>query len=155
MVNFWIKPNKKTFIFYINFLPVNKKFLIIFLFFTAHLDVVNAAEVYINNDLEKQSEGRVLEIDHIVSKDAPKSKFRLTLYPEEIKPLAAGSITHFNVSRVFPTHKVKYEIECLAKEEKVEITLAQIHADSMGPLCKLKKFGHWSKRSGLKWLEVR
>ena len=94
----------------------------------------------------KQSEGTILEIDNILAIDVPKSKFRLTLYPGELKPLAAGSVLHFTVSRVFPTHKIKYDVECIEKNIKLDITLSQIHANQMGPACTLKKFGHWSKK---------
>ena len=150
MINFCNLKKYQT-----NILNFKVKTIIILIFSIFLCTSAQAAEVFIQNDLEKQSEGRVLEVDHIVSKDAPKSKFRLTLYPEELKPLAAGSITHFIVSRVFPTHKVKYEIECSAVDEKIEISFTQIHGNKMGPYCKLKKFGHWSKRSGLKWLEIK
>lgn len=113
-----------------------------------------AAEVSILNNLEKQEEGTKLEVDNIHAYGIPKSKFKLTLYPGELKPLAAGSVTHFTVSRIFPTHKLKYDVECIPNEVKVEITLSKIHENKMGEECKLMRFGHWSKRSGLKWNEL-
>lgn len=115
---------------------------------------VCATEVSIHNDLDKQIEGKMLEVDHIVIDDIPKSKFRLTIYPEELKQLAAGPIKSFIVSRIFPTHKLKYDVSCKKSNEKLILTLSQIHENKMGELCTLKKFGHWSKRTGLKWIKM-
>ncbi len=115
---------------------------------------VQAAEVIIENDLEKQTEGTKLEVDHIKIRNLPKLKFQLTLYPGDSKVIAAGSVTRFTLSRVFPTHKIKYDVSCIKSERSIELTLEKIHNNNMEDVCTLKKFGHWSKRSGLKWTNL-
>lgn len=125
--------------------------LLCFIFCTSNCQ---AAEITILNDLIKDKEGIKLEVDNITIKDLPKSKFRVTIYPGEEKLLASGSITHFTLSRVFNTHKIKYDVTCIEGDIKSILTLSQIHENKMNGVCTLKKFGHWSKRSGLKWNDI-
>lgn len=133
---------------------MNRNLLTFLLLTVLTASSLQAAEISISNDLDKESEGKKLEVENIIVGNLPKSKFRLTIYPGETKLLASGSVTHFTLNRVFPTHKIKYDVMCQDVPGTIELTLSQIHDNKMSSVCMLKKFGHWSKRSGLKWNDI-
>ncbi len=129
-------------------------FLIVIPFFSTE-----ATNLKIHNDLDKEKEGRVLEVENLVTTESPKSKFRLKIYPGDIKELVAGDVLKFSVNRIFTTHKIKYEVVCNKASNDAQgeiqkiLTFTQIHDDKIGSECRLVGYGHWSRRTGTTWIK--
>ena len=115
---------------------------------------VFSSTVLIHNSLPQYDEGSLLEIDSITTKEGVKARYRLRIYPGETKELSSSDLIGFQVSRVFDSHKLRYEITCKETrgEKPITFNVNQIHEDKLGPECKLTGYGHWSRRTGLKWL---
>lgn len=116
---------------------------------------LHAAPVFIFNDLETESEGKVLEIDTVETTLTKKSRFKLKIYPGETVQVGRGSVLSFTLSRVYPSHKVKYEVSCPDSPKEVRMTILEIHNNNIKGPCHLSRSGHWSKRTGTHWNEVK
>lgn len=110
--------------------------------------------VLLNNSLAKEDEGSLLEVDSITTKEGVKARYRLRIYPGETKELSSNDLLGFQVSRVFDTHKLRYEVTCQETRGAAPVTfnVSNIHEGQLGPECKLTGYGHWSRRTGLNWL---
>ncbi len=110
--------------------------------------------VLLNNSLAKEDEGSLLEVDSITTKEGVKARYRLRIYPGETKELSSNDLLGFQVSRVFDTHKLRYEVTCEETNGTAPVTfnVDKIHEGLLGPECKLTGYGHWSRRTGLNWL---
>ncbi len=115
---------------------------------------VLGSNVLINNSLSKDDEGSLLEVDSITTKEGVKARYRLRIYPGETKEVSSKDLLGFQISRVFDSHKLRYEITCTATRGFTPVTfnVSKIHEDKLGPECKLTGYGHWSRRTGLNWL---
>ena len=105
-----------------------------------------------NNDLKENDDGSNLIVEDARSVESPKTKLRFDLVPGESKRITNGNVTSFILTRVFPDHKVKYDVIC-APEAKgsAVITLLKIHNNELPDGCKVTRTGHWSKRTGMNW----
>jgi hypothetical protein len=130
-------------------------FLSIFFITTSTITSVHAVPIYIFNDLETEPEGNVLEVDSVETTQSKKSRYRLKIYPGETMQISRGSVLSFSISRLYPSHKVKYEVVCPDKGEDVTMSILEIHNNSIKGPCQLNKIGHWSRRTGLNWTQVK
>lgn len=111
-----------------------------------------AVEISVRNDLAENDDGKILEIENALSKEAPKNAIRFKILPGEEKRLTGGNVTYFILSRVFDRHKLKYEIRCDKEKTGSDvITLLKVHQGNLPDGCKIERRGHWSKRSGMNW----
>ena len=94
----------------------------------------------------------VLEVEDAVSKEAPKNAIRFKILPGEEKRLTGGNVTYFVLTRIFPKHKLKYEIRCDKDATGSDVlTILKIHDELLPTGCNVVRRGHWSKRSGMNW----
>lgn len=130
------------------------KFLFLgLLFFTT--TTASAVPVHIFNDLETEPEGEVLEVDSVETVLSKKSRYKLKIYPGETMQVGRGSVLSFSLSRIYPGHKMKYEVVCPDKGEEVIMSIHDIHNNQIKGPCKLNRIGHWSKRTGVNWTDVK
>jgi hypothetical protein len=116
--------------------------------------VAVAVPVHIFNDLETEPEGRVLEVDSVETSTHKKRRFKLKIYPGETMQVSRGSVISFSISRIYPAHKVKYEVVCPDKGEEVTMSILEIHNNKIKGPCQLNRIGHWSRRTGVNWTVV-
>jgi hypothetical protein len=121
-----------------------------FLFATAVVGV----PVNIFNDLDIEPEGRVIEVDKVETTLSKKNKYHLKIYPGDTMQVSRGSVLSFSISRLYPAHKVKYEVVCPDEGEDVTMSILEIHNNTINGPCRLKRIGHWSRRTGVQWNEV-
>ncbi len=111
-----------------------------------------SVELSVRNDLAEDDDGKILEIENALSKEAPKNAIRFKILPGEEKRLTGGNVTYFILSRVFARHKLKYEIRCDREKAGSDVlTLLKVHQENLPDGCKIERRGHWSKRSGMNW----
>ena len=113
-----------------------------------------ASTILINNTLSQEEEGSLLEVDSITTHEGVKSRYNLKIYPGETKELSSSDLLGFQVSRIFGTHKLRYEVTCKGQRgsEPIKFNITNIHEDKLGSDCKLTGYGHWSKRTGFNWI---
>lgn len=112
----------------------------------------HAVELTIRNDLRDGDEGSVLFVDKARSKEAPSAKIRFKIFPGEIKHITNGNVTSFVLVRIFPRHKLKYDIACDPDAEgSATLTMLQIHNEELPKGCRMIRVGHWSRRTGTNW----
>jgi hypothetical protein len=130
-------------------------FLSIFFIMTSAFTPVHAVPIYIFNDLETEPEGTVLEVESVETTQSKKSRYRLKIYPGETMQISRGSVLSFSISRLYPSHKVKYQVVCPDKGENTTMSILEIHNNSIKGPCQLNKIGHWSRRTGLNWTQIK
>ncbi|HMO18260.1 MAG TPA: hypothetical protein PKA63_13330 [Oligoflexia bacterium] len=166
MSNFGYSPNKahksKSICFcsrhFSNFPTLTSYFAITLLgllYLTFLHSHAHALPVIVFNDLEKELEGRVVEIDEVETTELKKIRYRLRIYPNQEKEIARGSVLRFSLSRVFPTHRLRYEVKCPDQGDVVRINILEIHENRISGGCTLSRHGHSSKRTGTKWVIVK
>lgn len=111
-----------------------------------------AVELEIFNDLRENYSGSMLMVENAISVENPSNKINFKVRPGEKKPVTRGNVTSFVLVRVFPDHKLKYEILCPADGTgSYQITILQVHNNQLPANCKVSRTGHWSKRGGMRW----
>lgn len=111
-----------------------------------------AIEIVVYNDLKESEEGYQLEIENARSYELPDTKIRFNITPGIKKRITNGNVSDFTLVRVFPTHKVKYQISCSKEASgRAVLTLIQVHDTKLPNGCKLERYGHWSKQTGMIW----
>lgn len=116
---------------------------------------VEAIPVTIFNDLDKEPEGKMIEVEEVETIETRRIRYRLKIYPGQDKQIARGSVIRFSLSRVFPAHKLKYEVKCPKGDDPVTINIQEIHDNKMPGGCTLERIGHWSRRTGVNWTKVK
>ena len=112
----------------------------------------NAIELILKNDISKYEESKILEIENAISVEAPDTKITFKINRGEKKSIVKGNVRSFVISRLYPLHKLKYDVICpKGSKGEEEITLIQIHENQLPGGCKVVRMGHWSKLSGTNW----
>lgn len=135
--------------------PSNFIFKLIFVGLTfASTSIASASTILIHNTLSQSDEGSLLEVDSITTHEGIKARYRLRIYPGETKELSSSDLLGFQISRVFESHKLRYEVTCKQTDNTNPITfdIISIHEGKLGPECNLTGYGHWSKRTGFNWI---
>lgn len=121
-------------------------------FFAFYSSEASAIELVIKNDLSPNEPGSMLVIEEARSAESPGTKTRFEVAPTEAKKITGGNATYFILTRVFPAHKLKYEVTCdPAASGSARLTLLKIHNGELPAGCKVTRTGHWSKRTGMSW----
>lgn len=131
---------------------IKTKILQAFIISIIYISQAYAVELKIKNDLSKYDDGTILEIENAISVEAAGNKISFRMNRGETKAITSGNVRSFILTRVFPLHKLKYDIIC-PKDAKGEflITLVQVHEGELPGGCKVARAGHWSKLSGTNW----
>lgn len=112
-------------------------------------------ELTIMNDLNIRDEGSVLQVDKAYSRESGKSPVKFEIRPGEHKRVTQGNVVSFIMTRIFPRHKLMYEIHCpKARDGQEVVTLLEIHENKLPGGCKVVRTGHRGKHSGMVWEEV-
>ena len=123
--------------------------VVVFAFFSSE---AKAIELVIKNDLSPNEQGSMLVIEEARSAESPQTKTRFEVAPTEAKKITGGNATYFILTRVFPAHKLKYEVTCEPTATgSARLTLLKIHNGELPTGCKVTRTGHWSKRTGMSW----
>jgi hypothetical protein len=111
-----------------------------------------AVELILKNDLSKYEDSKVLEIENAISVEAPDNKITFKINRGEKKSIVKGNVRSFVICRIYPLHKLKYDVMCPRDTKGIhEINLIQIHDNQLPGGCKVVRTGHWSKQSGTNW----
>jgi len=111
-----------------------------------------AVELEIVNDISKYEENRMLKIENALSIESPKRKIHFVVNPGDEKEITKGNVRSFTLTRVFPRHKIKYDVLCPKKTKgQHKINLHKIHDDQLPGGCQLVRTGHKAKKGGMQW----